>query len=135
VWFRASTTIAFFLVFAYGTPHDVFPLSWCWHLPPSSFVQIVGGGDAWQFCCGLQIDDLAFPKGMDCNINKERWGKRYKTYPNSLSFHSFHLWIHSWIYQGIWECVIYFLCVTLPYYENPLTWWVWHKVQLLKVYF
>ncbi len=70
VWFIASTTIAFLLVFAYGTPYDVFPLLWCWYLPPSSFVQVVGvgGGVAQWFCCGLQIDNLAFPKGMDYNI-------------------------------------------------------------------
>jgi hypothetical protein len=70
VWFIASTTIAFLLVFAYGNPYDVFPLLWCWYLPPSSFVQVVGvgGGVAQWFCCGLQIDNLAFPKGMDYNI-------------------------------------------------------------------
>lgn len=69
VWFIASTTIVFLLVFAYGTLHDIFPLLWCWYLPPSSFVQVVGGGGAQRFCCGLQIDNLAFPKGVDYNIN------------------------------------------------------------------
>jgi hypothetical protein len=47
------------------------PFLWCWYLPPSSFVQVVGvgGGGAQWFCCGLQIDNLAFPRGMDYNIN------------------------------------------------------------------
>jgi hypothetical protein len=27
------------------------------------------------------------------------------TYPNSLSFHCFHLWTWSWIYQGVWGCI------------------------------
>jgi hypothetical protein len=67
--FIASATIALLLVFAHGTPHDVFPLLWCWYLPPSSSVQVVGVGGAQWFCCGLGIDNLAFPKGIDYNIN------------------------------------------------------------------
>jgi hypothetical protein len=26
-------------------------------------------------------------------------------HPNSLSFRSFHIWTHSWVYQGAWGCV------------------------------
>ncbi len=41
-------------------------------------------------------------------------------YPNSLSFHCFHIWIHSWVYQGGWGCIT-FLNSTINFYCHPTT--------------
>jgi len=63
--------------------HHCFPFSFClwyfaWCFPPFMVLVLAPfflcascgdvGGAQW-FCCGLQIDNLAFPKGIDYNIN------------------------------------------------------------------
>ncbi len=38
-------------------------------------------------------------------------------HPNSFSFYCLHLWIRSWVHQGVWVCII---CYQVKHFVNFL---------------